>query len=204
MGLIRSILRLPPSIFLSSFESGHSDWQCISLSVAEFHKIGVSINWSEFHREYKSSLSLLELPPYAFDLKSYWRSPTSKKLEDVTSVLPLAAFLGTSVQNVEKSTQQDGALLVEFSSRFSEKNLHKAISGHMVGGVALCPASVYVDIALTAAKYVLDKSYQESIVPENAGYKGRNDESPCRHQPRGLSFDQNNCFESRCRPTRQH
>lgn len=43
------------------------------LSVA--YTSGFKFNWAEYYREWRQSLSLMELPSYSFDLKSHWLEP---------------------------------------------------------------------------------------------------------------------------------
>ncbi|KAK7742385.1 Type I Iterative PKS [Cytospora paraplurivora] len=161
LGLLRSNIG-DGEVLLPSLKNNEPDWKIMSNSVARAYSVGLEIDWTEFHRPFESSLRLLELPSYAFDLKNYWiqyegdwalrKGRLSKITCEEKSVTP--PFSTTSLHRIEAQSKSDTAISVTFSSDASETKLNKVLRGHLVNGAGLCPSSVYADMAFTAAKYI--------------------------------------------------
>lgn len=145
-------------ITLSSLKQGQDGWQSFSACLAALHAAGMTVNWREFHRDSEPCLQLLPLPTYAFDLKTYWvpyktRSAIQGNEEASGSLhqsLPYA-FL----QRLNSLSLDSGKTKANFTSSTKRPELATAIQGHIVGGVVLCPASVFMEMAHTAAFHVL-------------------------------------------------
>lgn len=143
---------------LSSLRQGHNGWNSFSTCLAELHVAGLSINWREFHRDFEPCLQLLQLPTYAFDRKTYWVpyktrrtvEGTAKTDVEIKQSLPYA-FL----QRLDDLSSEGGKTKARFTSSTTHPELTKAIQGHIVGGIVLCPASVFVEMAHTAAFHLL-------------------------------------------------
>ena len=170
LGLIRSSLEVPSARLLSTLKSGEDDWKTISNTIAGAYVSKTSFNWPEFHKDYIKGLRLLELPTYAFDLKTYWNSykkdETSVRIVTApVAAAPVSTFSSTCLQRVEKSSFKGDKSSVTFASNTSEPKLYDAIQGHFVDGIALCPASVFYDMAFTAAKYIYTEKNPGKIVP---------------------------------------
>ena len=167
LGLVRSTLELPPTRAISSLKSTEDCWKTISRGVAIGYSAGVDVMWPDFHKPYDGALSLLDLPTYAFDLKDYWIQygyegdwALMKKEEQMTmesAPAPAPPFSMTCLQRVESETYSENEASVTFASDPTEPKLFSAIQGHLVHGVGLCPASVYSDMAFTAASYLYTK-----------------------------------------------
>ncbi|KAK8117442.1 polyketide synthase [Apiospora kogelbergensis] len=99
-------------------------------------------------------------PPYAFDSKTYWAPyktrHTMQASSGETEVSTQHRSLPYSfLQRLDSLTSGDGETKARFTSSSTHPELTTAIQGHIVGGVVLCPASVFVEMAHTAAFYVL-------------------------------------------------
>ena len=172
LGLVRSSLEVPSSRLLPSIKSNNDNWKTIASSIATLYMSKAPVNWPEYHREYASSQTLLQLPTYAFDLKDYW---IQYRKEDLTPAAAQSALkpaapittppLTTCLQYVEEESFQGGKAWVKFFSYTSDHMLLQAIQGHLVDGVALCPASVFSDMALTAAKYIYERTTPGKPLP---------------------------------------
>ena len=165
LGLVRSSLEVPSSRLLPSIKSNAENWKTITSSIATLYTSKAPVNWPEYHREYASSQTLLQLPTYAFDLKDYWIQYRKEDLVPaaaLSTIKPTAPImtppLTTCLQYIEEESFQGGNAWVKFFSYTSDPMLLQAIQGHLVDGVALCPASVFSDMALTAAKYVYERT----------------------------------------------
>ncbi|CAD6567566.1 MAG: hypothetical protein ASARMPREDX12_000532 [Alectoria sarmentosa] len=175
LGLVRSTLEIPSERLLPTLKSNEENWKTISNAVARAYLSKQPVAWSDFHHEYIGSLTLLELPTYAFDLKDYW-SPFRQEMlgsgaHQTPSKLPAPTGperkpLGmTCVQWVEKESFKNDEISATFSSHTSEPKLFAAIQGHLVDGTAICPATVFCDMAYTAAKYLYEGANPGKAVP---------------------------------------
>ncbi|KAJ5009914.1 beta-ketoacyl synthase domain-containing protein [Colletotrichum sp. SAR 10_99] len=152
-----------PCKLLPALQSASSTWEALSQIVAEAYTSGVSVDWAEFHRPYKPSLSVLDLPTYHFDLKDFWiqyrggvaaleRDMKAKSLQGSQS--PGQASLGTCLHRLESEDIAKDNGTVEFSVDLQEPSLRKLIDGHNVVGIALTPSGVYQEMAWSAARYL--------------------------------------------------
>lgn len=175
LGMVRSSIDVPSAKLLPTIKSGEDNWKTISSSAAMSYLSNVPIAWTEFHREQVHCLTLLELPSYAFDLKEYWAPykqellvpAAENKAIQASALAPQKKTLPTTcLQYVEKESFEGKTASVSFSTFTSEPKLYNAIQGHLVDGTAICPASVFCDMALTAAKYIYSNAKANSKVPD--------------------------------------
>lgn len=170
--MARSTLGITPTKALPTLRRDENCYSVISKSLVNAYNSGINVNWTEFHRDFKAALKLLDLPTYAFDLKNYWIqhqgdwSLTKGDASGQVSPLPVQqAFSTTCLQQIDdQSFSKDGASVV-FSSDLAEPSLNAAVRGHIVNGIGLVPSSVYADIAFTAANYVASRLKRFEEVP---------------------------------------
>ena len=152
-----------------SLRRNRDDWESISQALAAAHRAQLPVAWGEFHKDHLDSLSLVtDLPTYAFDNREFWYSYKTKAVVDNTSsavspASPSAAsrLSSTCLHSVQQLHKEESKLLATFGVDLSDQNLAKAIGGHVVDGVAICPASIFMDMAYTAAAY-LDRESRNS------------------------------------------
>ncbi|KAH8694080.1 putative polyketide synthase [Talaromyces proteolyticus] len=155
---------------VSSFRRNEHSCSSISNAVSNLFSYGIDLDWQEYHRAFNADQRLLTLPSYAWEEKEHWIPYTgdwvlnrgsSSKIGTAGHQLP-ALSKGpntTSVQKLLVEERHGGKIHLLFESDLADVNLHGSIIGHLVNGSGLCPASIYADMALTAANYVL-KEYQ--------------------------------------------
>jgi iterative type I PKS product template protein len=177
-GLTRKTLPgLPLHNFLPTFKPNPNEdnWKLLSTILKGAYESGLDVNWPEFHKSYHGFSKLLELPLYAFQYRNFWHEP----FEDPETLLvkngsfvpasavipPLKAetlvrpschwFPNTSLQvvNSEEINEQTNTMVTQFTSDTAYPALVPAIEGHVVFQNIICPMSVLVDMALTAARY---------------------------------------------------
>ena len=136
-------------------------WKVISGSLASLYTSGLNIDWNEYQRDFISAHRMLRLPTYAFDLKNYWIQYTGNWTLTKGDVQPIQEapkpapkLCTTSVQRIIEESIHDSAANVTIESDISEPKLRKAIEGHQVNDTALCPSSLYADMAVTIADYL--------------------------------------------------
>ena len=138
-------------------------------SIESLYQAGASIRWNEYHRGFLAH-EVLPLPSYQWDLNNYWiqyrHNFCLTKGDDPTLFAPktppapfavkaVTSSISSSVHSVleENNSTENSTLLTE--SGIHDSRLAPILSGHKVNTVMLCPSSLYADMALTIAKYML-------------------------------------------------
>ena len=171
--MVRSTLGLSPTKALPTLRRDEDCWSTISKSISNAFNSGTKIMWTQYHKDFRAALKLLELPSYAFDLKNYWiqhEGDWSLRKGDTaianpTPTVPQQTFSTTCLQQVESEIFTQDSASVAFSSSLAEPNLHTAVRGHLVNNIGLCPSSVYADVAFTAAWYIASRMAPSDPVP---------------------------------------
>jgi iron transport multicopper oxidase len=123
-------------------------YRAISRGLSALHTAGISIDWNEYHRDFSSSLRLLDLPTYAFDDKNYWIQYdgdwclTKGRIEaPKTAVVEEVPKLSTSsVHKITSEVINGDEVSVTAESDMARADLRGVVSGHIVNGVMLCPS----------------------------------------------------------------
>ena len=68
LDLVRDSLQIPAARLLPSIKKGDPCFKTLAISLAMGYNVGVNIDWTKIHHEYRNALSLLELPTYSFDM----------------------------------------------------------------------------------------------------------------------------------------
>ncbi|KAF7893676.1 uncharacterized protein EAF02_001214 [Botrytis sinoallii] len=157
IGLITQSLSDAQPTCLPSLHRSKDNWETISEAIAAAHVAKLPVLWHEFHADYLNSVRLLDLPTYAFDLKDYW-VPYRAQLLAAPQTQAKPTLSTTCLQKLESLSINNTHVSAIFTSQVSEPNLYKAIRGHIVDDVAICPASVFCDMAYTASKFVLEQA----------------------------------------------
>ncbi|KAF2680034.1 putative polyketide synthase [Lentithecium fluviatile CBS 122367] len=178
IGLMTSSLEKARPSTQASIRRGRDDWESVSQCLAAAHRAQLPISWAEFHKDHLDGLRLMsDLPTYAFELKSFWHSYKSPTVSNnspnaVSHPSPPAGsrLSLTSLHSVEQVRKDGPRLLATFAADLSDPHLAKAIGGHVVDGVAICPASIFMDMGYTAAAY-LEKESRSVATPSLATYE---------------------------------
>ncbi|KAL4958451.1 hypothetical protein BDW69DRAFT_179656 [Aspergillus filifer] len=162
-----------PNMQLATFpalQRGKPDWEAILKCLAAAYMRQIPVRWNAFHSDYIDCLSLVDLPGYAWDSKEYW-TPYKRQTdfqesrhESNTSATRIQA---SKLQNFKSISADKTAR--SYISDAKEPSFFRAIQGHVVDGVAICPASIFIDMACGAAQELLQKSVSESKAIEARG-----------------------------------
>ncbi|KAF2703807.1 putative polyketide synthase [Pleomassaria siparia CBS 279.74] len=156
-GLLRTNLGSITAV--PTLQRNRDTWKVLAESLSALFAAGADVNWGEYHRDFTSSLSVLRLPAYNWDLKNYWM----QYVNDWSLYKGDAAFLTgasapalstTSVQKIVEEKTKDGSVTLIVESDLLRDDLDPMVRGHRVNGVALCTPSVYADMALTMGNYL--------------------------------------------------
>lgn len=172
LGLARNTLHISVPQTLPSLKSGESNWETVSSILKRAYESGISVNWAEVHKNFKESLTLLDLPFYAFDCQDFWvpyvkPEHVTESSEKVSLAPPTKPrqFLTNSIQHVEDEVIEGSSIKAVFVSDISDPCLLKAVQGHAVLGHTICSLGIFHDMALTAAKHVYGKLHNQSQPP---------------------------------------
>lgn len=162
-GFVKSILG-SSAITCASLRRQKASWDNLASAASQLSNKGAKVDWAEYHREFESSMQLLELPSYGWALSNYWidyqndwcltkGTGTASRQRLINS-----SFAGTtSVHRVVKEDFTHSEKFVKAETDLSEPNIRSLLKGHMVNNVALCPSSLYGDIGITIGTYMYKK-----------------------------------------------
>lgn len=150
------------AVAVPTLRKGIDPYKSISESLSILHCAGLVIDWNEYQKDFLDCLQMVDLPAYAFDNKNYWIQYTGDWNLHKGQIAGLAALPAPGVPKLSTTTVQkiisevievDKATMV-IESEIARPDLLAAISGHVVNGTALCPSSIYGDMAITAGEYL--------------------------------------------------
>jgi iterative type I PKS product template protein len=175
-GMVKSSLG-SSSITAPSLRRGEDPWKTLTTSICALYLAGVHIDFNEYHHEFNDAHELLTLPTYSFDDKRYWldyHNNWTLTKGEAPQVAPKAIeapppvkakFLSTSCQRVIKEEFHANSGVVVIQSDLGDEKLHAAVSGHLVNDAALCPSSLYADMAMTVADYIYKQLRPKATTP---------------------------------------
>ncbi|RCI07396.1 hypothetical protein L249_1362 [Ophiocordyceps polyrhachis-furcata BCC 54312] len=168
-GMVKSTLGAS-STALACVRKGVSLWKTMVSCLETLYLKGLAIDWNNFHRGFGGSHQVVQLPRYCWDLKNHWIqykndwlltkgegvAPVSHPRAVVAAEEPVYRYVSPSVQRVleEKHGANQSTILAE--SDICDPRLMPVLQGHIVNGAALCPSTLYGDIALTVTQALID------------------------------------------------
>ncbi|GAB1214004.1 hypothetical protein ATERTT37_003160 [Aspergillus terreus] len=170
-GMVKGTLG-PQIRTIATLRQNVEPYKTIVSGLQTLYLAGVEINWNEYHRHFPSSQTVIELPLYSWDLKNYWiqyrndflLTKGEQPLPVAPPSRPLRKHLSPTAQCiVEESHGTEKSSMVVESDIFDEKLL-PILQGHLVNGAALAPSSMYADLALTVAVYLISQSPNKLLV----------------------------------------
>lgn len=146
-------------VFIPVELGGRDSATSLSMATCQLWKAGsVSQHW-HFCRPYHRQYSNVILPPYQFDKTRHWIDYKHRSTEAATTRLsqkaPRSAELVELVSGGGHSSLESVFVVNTCTALFQ-----LATSGHVVAGQALCPASMYLEMAARCAMSLRDGSPQ--------------------------------------------
>lgn len=139
---------------LSTLRRKEDNWKVLTNSLCTLHTAGLSVDWSEYHRDFSSSLNLLRLPTYEWENKNYWidykndwclvkgDAAAAADIPSQKSKLSNASVHRIAEENIESETPT-----ITVESDLADPDLKEAIKGHEVNGFGLCPPVCLISIS---------------------------------------------------------
>ncbi|KAF2688360.1 conidial yellow pigment biosynthesis polyketide synthase [Lentithecium fluviatile CBS 122367] len=152
------------TITLTSLKHSTDPWETLVPSLQTLFLAGFDIDWNEYHRSFPAAQQVLQLPKYNWDLKNYWimyrgNFCLTKGDHDIPeqnrNCTAPAPILSSSVHRVLEEQHSVDQSNVVTESNIHDPRLYPIFSGHLVNGVAMCPSSLYADMAFTVVRYLL-------------------------------------------------
>ena len=168
-GMIKAAM--PQVQALPSLRRKTDTWEVIAQTISTLYAAGTDIQWNEYHRDFKSSHKVLQLPSYRWDLKEYWmqyvndwslRKGDPPLMGDIPSQearltgSTLPPLESTTIHRiVEESVNEDrGSIVVE--SDMSRPDLNPMVQGHKVDGIPLCtPVKNLLDFFVSRSALII-------------------------------------------------
>lgn len=124
-------------------------FKTLSEALRTLHLAGIPVNWEEYHRDFKMSHKVLNLPGYNWDYENYWiqyknnwclTKGSSPEISSTPAADPVCSRLSSSVQKIiEEEIGSTHARIVIESDFHDSELLHVALD-HRVNGLILCPS----------------------------------------------------------------
>ncbi|CEI66203.1 Bikaverin polyketide synthase bik1 [Fusarium venenatum] len=149
---------------IPSLRRNEDCWKVLADGLSSLYSNGLTIDWNEFHRDFKASHQVLRLPSYSWEHKNYWiqykydwsLTKGDPPVTPSSSVEAASAFTTPSVQKILQETSHDQLLTIVAETDLASPQLAEVSQGHRVNGVKVCTSSLYADVGLTLGKYILD------------------------------------------------
>ncbi|KAK4452398.1 PaPKS1 melanin biosynthesis polyketide synthase encoded by the PaPKS1 protein [Podospora aff. communis PSN243] len=150
------------TIAVPTVRRNETAYKTLTNTLCTLHSAGLNVDFNEFHRDFASSVRLLDLPSYSFDEKNYWLQYTGDwclTKNRVASASPKAIepakpkLSTTSVQKIVKEEIKGDVCTIEIQSDLHQEQLRNVVTGHLVNGAPLCPSTLYGDMAMTVCDY---------------------------------------------------
>ena len=128
----------------------------LSRAVSNLWATGVNVQFWPFHRIQKESFAWFNLPPYQFQKNSHWIDYVVPKAAVVVpdpTTLPAAPAIE---QQLVEPYEHDALEPATFLINTTHAIFKHCVQGHAVLGQSLCPASMYVELAIRAVGLLRD------------------------------------------------
>lgn len=145
--MAKSTLKAMDFSFVPSLKPTEKPWVSLSSALSSLHLQRQSIRWREVYRGACATF-LDDIPRYPLALSTFvvpYKEPISSSLTGQTED---SRPSGSPFKFLNGNHTRDNAGTVTFEAKVSD--LQDFIKAHSVGGSPLCPASVYIELALEA------------------------------------------------------
>ncbi|OCH84111.1 ketoacyl-synt-domain-containing protein [Obba rivulosa] len=135
--------------FVPSLRRDTSDWEDLSATLTKLYCTSANIDWRAVFRNIASDARLVDLPAYPLERTRYWVPYRAKNIPETPLPQGLVPQLNATMVGrcVAFSERDQNAT---FETCLSNGPLVEPIKGHRVAGHALCPASIYLELAFQA------------------------------------------------------
>jgi len=140
-GMVKSTLGTQMTV-LSTLQRGKDTWVSLAATFKALYCAGMDLDWAEYHRDFKSSHNVLQLPAYSWDLKDYWMQYVNdwslRKGDPPLIVNNTLSLDSTTIHKTLTETPKGDKMTLIVESDISRPDLNPLMQGHEVNGVPLC------------------------------------------------------------------
>ncbi|KAF7590070.1 hypothetical protein BBP40_003272 [Aspergillus hancockii] len=148
-----------------TLQRNKDSWKVVSTSLSTLYETGVDIRWAEYHRDFVSSLSVLRLPSYNWDLKEYWMqyvNDWSLYKGDAQFLKGAPGLSTTCVHKLVKEQKDGDKITIIGEVDVLRDDVDPFVRGHRVNNLPLVTPSVYAEMALVLGEYLRKQQSQLS------------------------------------------
>jgi acyl transferase domain-containing protein/NADPH-dependent curcumin reductase CurA/short-subunit dehydrogenase/acyl carrier protein len=156
-GMAQRAIAAKDATWLASLRQGRDDWSQMLGALAQLYVRGAAIDWNGVHRDYARCKQ--SMPTYPFERARYWL-PRLKPAEPVRGRATGHRLLGPAVRTALGQTV--------FSSAIGTDS-HPFLMDHQKHGVAIFPATAYLEMGMAAARETLGRGthvFEELVINE--------------------------------------
>ncbi|ORY60945.1 beta-ketoacyl synthase domain-containing protein [Pseudomassariella vexata] len=148
----------------ASLRRNEDNFATLSNTLASLHRVGIAVNWNEYHRSYERCHTLLSLDTYKWNEKNHWiqyegtwtldKAYPNGNPNNKTTAQSGSALRTSSMQQIvsEEITENTGKLVVV--SDMMHPELLSTLDGHRMNGHGVATSSIWADMALTVGEYL--------------------------------------------------
>jgi iterative type I PKS product template protein len=134
-------------LFLGSLRKHQEPWATLAASLSQLYASGVNLHWREVFAHI-IPVSCVSLPSYPFSNAKFWVAfkedgPVSNAEIAELDLLSRLISEHSMLHHWAQYPSRENGFVAIFETPINR--LAKSIRGHTVGGMALCPASVYIE-----------------------------------------------------------
>ena len=142
------------STLLGSLRKQQDPWSTLSTSLTQLYNSGVHVQWRGVFAHLEGP-TCISLPSYPFNKSKFWvpyKAPTAVGTSGGPQVAQISRPLARPSKSYEmlenwlQHPSRENGFVAVFETPI--KKLARFIVGHRVGGIPLCPASVYIEQVL--------------------------------------------------------
>ncbi|KAI0896146.1 ketoacyl-synt-domain-containing protein [Annulohypoxylon nitens] len=134
-------------------------------ATCQLWKAGSATQYWAFHQSSASRYSRINLPPYQFEKTSHWIEYKPRTKAGFTEIQTVTTRSSDLVSILKSNTKGEHL----FSVDTSNVTFQLAGQGHAVTGQSLCPASMYVELAVRCTTLLLDAAHATKAIPHVEG-----------------------------------
>lgn len=168
---IATTLSITQARLLAGLRNGEDVWKTTSTALSAAYNAGLPVDWPEFHKHFAQSLTLLELPTYAFEETDFW-TPFRWQENAIASSPAVVAtpshsdpLLHGPLHKLVSCDVSDEAASMTFECDTKQKDIREAILGHSVADTPLMPVTFMCEMGAAAAKHAFEKLYEGAQLP---------------------------------------
>ncbi|KAH9952215.1 putative polyketide synthase [Amylocystis lapponica] len=136
---------------IATLRRGIPDLDALGSALSSLYSTRASLNWRKIFSTLLPTAKLCEIPAYPFASTRFWTRYEERRDQPDSHSIPRFSLLG----RLRNRSSPDAGRTATF-----ETDMHclsHLIAGHQVSGYALCPASVYLELALDSIHVLLER-----------------------------------------------